>query len=282
MGRQAQVDAFAAQPLGQQRPRLGLLPGQQRRLRPQQGHARAEPREPLRQLAADRAAAQHQQPLGQLLQVPDGVAGQRAGLPQAGQLGQQRPGARRQQRHAPADLEATVAVAGVDQQPARSGKARMPLGHVHPGGPQPLRRILRRDPRLRRAHVAHDPTNIDLGLDRDQAHPVRAAHPLGQVGRGEQALARHAAGPQALPTDPRPLHQAHPRAGPRPDQRGDQPGGPTTDHRQVVAPHPQPSLPGRLAPTVAAAASQTEPAVSASRHDHSCRAASSTPRTNVG
>jgi hypothetical protein len=43
---------------------------------------RAEPRERLRELTADRSAAEHDEPAGQLAQVPDAVGRQRVGVRQ--------------------------------------------------------------------------------------------------------------------------------------------------------------------------------------------------------
>ena len=57
-------------------------------------HLGAEAREALRQLAADRAAAQHHQAFGQFAQVPDGVAGQVVNGIEAGDRRYERPRAR--------------------------------------------------------------------------------------------------------------------------------------------------------------------------------------------
>ena len=59
-----------------QRRHLRVLAHQQARQHLDLRHLRAQPREGLRQLAADRAAAQHHQPLGALAQLPDVVGGQ--------------------------------------------------------------------------------------------------------------------------------------------------------------------------------------------------------------
>ena len=50
---------------------------------------------------------------------------------------------------------------------------------------------------------------VDLGLDRLDAEVVGGAHVVGDLARGEQRLARHAAGPEAVAADPAPLGHRH-------------------------------------------------------------------------
>ena len=76
----AHVDALGDEPLLHQRRDLRVLPGQQPRRRLDQRDLAAQAREGLRQLAADRAAAEHHQPSRQFPQVPDGVRRHVAGL----------------------------------------------------------------------------------------------------------------------------------------------------------------------------------------------------------
>src|SRR5258705_6503372 len=74
------VDALLTELARPQLGDFGILANQQARQHLDLGHARAEPREALRELAADRASAEHDQPRWHLPQVPDRVRGQAAGF----------------------------------------------------------------------------------------------------------------------------------------------------------------------------------------------------------
>ena len=68
------------QALGDQRARARLLFDQQPVGQLDDRDVRAEPRERLRELATDRSAAEHDEPAGQLAQVPDAIGRQRVGV----------------------------------------------------------------------------------------------------------------------------------------------------------------------------------------------------------
>ena len=77
---------------------VGVLAGQELARALEEGHLRAEAREGLRELAADRAAADHGQPPRQLGQREDRLVREVAGLGQPGDGRLGRAGARRDHR----------------------------------------------------------------------------------------------------------------------------------------------------------------------------------------
>jgi hypothetical protein len=76
----ADVDAVGAQSFGDQCARARLLVGQQPVGDLDERDLLAGARERLRELASDRSAAEHDEPAGQLAQVPDRVGRQRLGV----------------------------------------------------------------------------------------------------------------------------------------------------------------------------------------------------------
>lgn len=118
-------------------------------------------------------------------------------------------------------------IAGHDS--SRALEAGVCLDHLHSVTPQPLRRVVRLDPLTRLVYVRDHAGEVDLRVDRRESHRWRLAHPLGEIGRGQQALARNAAGPEALAARAGALHQGHPGAGAGSDQGRHEAGGPAAD-----------------------------------------------------
>lgn len=77
-------DALGLEPFAQYLGGPGFLAGHQAVHRLHEGDLRAEPGERLPQLAPDRPAAEYHQEVREFGQLPDGVAGQRPALDQAG------------------------------------------------------------------------------------------------------------------------------------------------------------------------------------------------------
>src|SRR5258706_9674156 len=89
------VDALLAESLRHHRGNLGILADQDARQHLDLAQLRAEAREYLRELAADRAAAQHHQPPRQHADIPHRVRGQRLDLLDPGNRRHERPRPRR-------------------------------------------------------------------------------------------------------------------------------------------------------------------------------------------
>jgi hypothetical protein len=84
-------------------------------------------------------------------------------------------------------------------------------------------------------NALHHPREIDPRLQRIEAEPAGGPHLVGQPGRGDQALRRHAAREQAIAARLLCLlDQRHPRAEARRIERGDQPSGAAAQDSKVV------------------------------------------------
>ncbi len=88
------VDAFGGEALAHQLGRIRVLARQQPRQHFDLGYVRAKAREGLRQLTADRAAPEHDEPARQLAQFPHRVGGEHPGLLDPRDARHERPRAR--------------------------------------------------------------------------------------------------------------------------------------------------------------------------------------------
>ena len=196
-------------------------------------HARAQAREGLRQLAADRAAAQHHQPLGALAQLPDVVGGQHLDLVEAGDRRHEGPraggdddGARGQALH-PAVVVRDLHFPGRDD-------ARRALRHVDTQPGVALHRIVRLDLLDDPLHALHHFAEVEVGCGTAHAELLGALHMRQELGRADQRLGRHAAGVQAVAAHRVLLHQRDLGLDGRGDVGRDQPGRAAADDDQVA------------------------------------------------
>ena len=193
-------------------------------------YLRAEAREGLRELAADRAAADHGEPAGQLGQGEDRLVREIAGLGQPGDGRLGRAGARRDHRLLEAERHAR------DVHGVRSGEARRAEEHVHAEVAKARRRVHPADPRAQPAHPIHHRAEVHARAGRHpHAELARPAHVGDGAGRPDQALRRHAADVEAIAAHQPALDERHARAEPGRARRRDQPRGARPDHDQVVA-----------------------------------------------
>ena len=205
------------------------------------GDLRAQAREGLREFAADRSAAQHQQAPRKLPELPDRVRGQATDLVD--------PGYRRHQR---AGTGGDHDVAGCDRallrclRPAflRSGQLDLDL----PGGadgrlaPQTLdaqrrvafHRIVGLDLRDHALDALHHVGEVELGIHRADAVGLALARLVQQLGGADQCLRRNAAGVQAVAPHPVALDERDLRLDRRGDVRADQPRAAAADHHHVA------------------------------------------------
>ena len=211
-----------------ERARLGLLPGEQLVEHLHDRHLAAEPPERLTELAADRPAADDRQPAWLFAQVPDGLVGQRTGVGETGDGRDHRARPGRDERAAVLERAPTR----VD--PSRAREARLSLHHLDAVGTQRVGRVHRLDGRDRRPDTIHDLREAELGLVRLEPERVRGAHPVREAGGRDEALARHAARPEAVAAQAVALEEHHAGTEPGGRPRRHQPRGAATDHCKVV------------------------------------------------
>ena len=181
-------------------------------------------------LAPDRAAAEHDEPGRQLLEVPDRVAGQDARHVQAGDRGHGRRGPGGQQQAAPRHPAAR------DHQPFWPREGGVPAQHLHARLLQGLGRVRRRDRRDRPADVRHHRLELHPDAIRVDAEPVGVPGLGGAVSGRQQRLARHAAHVQAVTAEPAALHQRDPGPKQRGSAGADQAGRAAAHDEQVERP----------------------------------------------
>ena len=229
-GPEPQVDAVARQRARDALGGIRVFAGQDLPLALEEGHLRAEAREGLRELAADRAAADHGEPAGQLGQGEDGLVREIAGLGQPGDGRLGRAGARRDHRLLEAERHAR------DVYGVRSGEARRAEEHVHAEVAKARRRVQPADLRAQPAHPIHHRAEVHARAGRHpHAELARPAHVGDGAARPDQALRRHAADIEAIAAHQPALDERHARAESGRARRRDQPRGPGPDHDQVVA-----------------------------------------------
>ena len=160
---QAHIDALGREARQHDGRHVVVFAHQQARRHLDLGDARAEPREGLRQFAADRPAAQHQQALGAHAQVPDVVGREHLDLLDAWQLRHERPrpggdddGPRGQPLHR------AVGVRHFHFPRARD--ARRALGHVHAQFGVARDRVVRLDGLDDALHTFHHLGKVELGV----------------------------------------------------------------------------------------------------------------------
>ena len=198
-----------------------------------EGHRRAEASERLRELDADRARAQHDEPGGQRAQLAE------HGLVRV--VGDEiEPGHRGHDR-ARAGGDAVVARAqrpAIDAQLARRDELAVARDHVAPGRADDLGALLAVvDLLLDRGDAVHDAAEVDrlARLDRREAVLLGARALRGDVRAGEQRLARHAVEPRAVAAEAGLFDDRDARAQQRPVEADDEAGGAAADHDEVVA-----------------------------------------------
>ena len=234
LGAQPQRHPRAGQRLRRDRRDLVILAGEQALALLDQRDAAAQPRQRLRQLAADRPATEHRQPLRRLAQPrPQGVAGQEG---QIGQAGQRRHGRRRtagdDDGAGAQHLGRTVGGRDLDmpgiEQPGTAG------AHLHAQRGVALDRVVRGHRGHRLRHPRHHRAEIRAHRRGHQPELGRATDLMRQSRSPDQRLARHAAGVQAVAAHVVRLDQRHLGAHRRGDVAADQPGSAGTDHDQVA------------------------------------------------
>ena len=191
------------------------------------GHPRAEPCERLRQFAAARPAAEHDEPGGQFAQFPDGVRRVAASFRQAGNRQSDRRSARGDDDVAGGD----VALAHAHGVRGRDGGVAHDA--VHAEGGVAFHRVVGRDLLDGALDAFHHRAEIEL-----HRRPLEAVLPgARRVGkhlrRTQQGLARHAARIQAVAAHAVALDQGDLGLDRCRDQRRDQAAGARSDDHQI-------------------------------------------------
>ena len=226
-----------------QRRHLLVLAQQQARPLLHQRHLRAQPGKTLRQLAADRPAAQHQEPLRGRWQRgktrPQGVTGHIAGLGQPRQRRHHRPGAGGNHDAAGAQpLRAAVGMLDLDRPGVAQGGVA--LHHLHAQAGVAGHAVVRGNGGDHALDALHHGREVDHGFKVLQAKAAGITHLLRHPGAFDQRLAGHTAVVQAVATHDLGLHQRHPGLDGRCDVGRDQPAGAGTDDDQVAVKAPGP------------------------------------------
>ena len=213
-----------------QRDGVGVLLAHDARARQQRDLA-ADAGEGLCQFAADRAAAQHQQTLGFLVQRPDRVRGDMAHRLDAGNL-------RDHRRRAGGDDDGARGQ-GLPALPCfhfhapRRGDAGVPLDHFHAELAVALDRIMRLDLAHHVLDARHDPAEIGLGAGMGDTQRLGFAHRLHEARAADQRLRRHAAIVEAVAAHPVAFDQRHFRLYGGGDIGRHQTAGAGADHHQI-------------------------------------------------
>ena len=198
---------------------------------------RAQARKGLRQLAADRPATEHHQARRLFAQFPQRVAGQHAGLLDAGQRRHERR--RAGGHHDGAGRQRGRAAIGLgDLHVPRVDDPGLAEHHVDAQAAVALDRIVRLDRRHHALHALHHVGERHLRMSVGDAVGGAVAHLVHQLGRLDQRLARHAAVVEAVAAHLVALDQRHLGLHGGRDVARHQPGGTGTDHHQIAVEAP--------------------------------------------
>jgi hypothetical protein len=160
-GRRHHPHAIRAQLPGHDCRGVGIFVRQQAREGFDHGDVRAQQRERLRQLASDRAAANHQQRSRLLAQLEDVFAGQISRIRQAGDRRNQRAAAGGNHRSPKQQLPA------IDDHATRAGKGGLAKKDVHADRCEAVCRIVVREVGATGADRVHDEAEVDARRGRD-------------------------------------------------------------------------------------------------------------------
>ena len=239
-GVEPDLEAVAGERIRQDLRRIALLSGQeQRELLGDRGRD-AEPAERLGELAAQRPAADHEQPSRQLGQLEDALVGQVAGLVEARQRGSIRPRSGRDHRLVEAELGA------VDGQPVARDEPRVAMEHLDAEVGQAVDRSGSGEPGADLVQALHRRHGVGGDRGRGTRPVARGVLHLGVHPRGAQErLRRDAAGVQGRTPQELALDQRHPDSQRRGRARRDQAGRAAPDDDQIVAARRRHSQPPR-------------------------------------
>jgi hypothetical protein len=224
----AEDDPLVLEYLGQNGARVLVGRRQEAAVTPDQRHPGAETAEGLRQLDADRAAAEHDQVVRQLGQLEDVVVGQVRPLGQAGDRRHRRRGAGADEE--PFRRDGAVA----DLERARVPERGRPEQDVDALASKLLGRFKCVDPLACRVHRRHDIEQLDGHLTARHAGAAAGARGVRGLGGVQERLGGHAASPGAVATDPGGLRQGDPEAEPSRETGASQAGRAGADDDQIV------------------------------------------------
>ena len=210
---------------------------------------RPQPGEGLRELAADRPAAEHEEPRGQLIDIPHRLARESVDTVETLDARQDGRGAGRDDRLTEADaLAVHLRLAGAE-------KVRRAERDAGAHGVESFGGVLRLDRADGGVHVPHDRGEVDGDLARPHTELGARACAGRRIGGGDERLGRNAAGPQAVPAHAVALDEQYVGAEARRSLGRDDSRCASPDHEQVdsgagvslshgarVAPRPAPRV----------------------------------------
>ncbi len=226
-GAEVQANTLAVQSLGDNPGQFGVLAREDLRVGMHQVHLTAEPLHGLGHFDPDRPTADDNQAGYRLAQVEQGFVGQEGDLFESGN---------RRDRCACAGGEQEVGCreyAAFDLEPLGVEETALAEDHLHPKVAETLRAVVRLDTSDDVGHMLHHGRQIDLGRGGGDAEARRLALDLGHLGRLQQGLAGHAAGPEAVTAEGLFLDEGD--LGPQfcRARGSDKPSGPAADHAKI-------------------------------------------------
>ena len=190
----------------------------------------AETGEPLRELAADGARADHREPARQVGQGENGFVRQVRHGGEPGNIRRSGPRARRDRRSREVQRPAT------DLDRVGACEARVTQVNINPQFPEARRGVVRAQVGAQPAEPRHHGGKIDRHVTFDpNAERSRLAHGSGGPGRAEQRLRGHTADIEAVAAQQVTLHERNLCPKTRGAGGGHESGGATADHDEVVA-----------------------------------------------
>ena len=209
---------------------VGILLGQKPLAAMCERHLHAEPREDLRQFAANRPSAEHKQTGGFGAQpVEDRFVGEEADAVQTVDLGQRRA------RAGGNNEMLRAQTAAVDRDFMGRDEGRFAAQHFDSELFKALLRVVRRDVSAARAHPLHHALENERRFCRFESPAVGVANAIRRSCRSDERLARHAAEVQAIAPHVFALDQRHASA--ESSRRGgsDKAGSAGTNDYRIVA-----------------------------------------------
>ena len=226
-------DPVGPEALGDQLGELGVLARQQAIVGLDLGHLGAEPGEALGKLAADGAAAHHDETIGKAFEAPHRLRGEGAGLLDAGD--------RRHEGRRPGRDDDVAGGDGAVADPHREGgfDERLAAHAVDAEALVALDRVVRRDPLDVPAHPGHDLGEVEVRVRPPDPELARAGDVGEELRRADEALGRNATGVEAVSAHLVALDEGDPGPNRRADERGHEPRGAGPDHHEIAIEAPR-------------------------------------------
>ena len=192
----------------------------------------AKPCQCLRELAADRTTAQHDEPLGKFGHIPEGVRGEALRGGEPGDRRDDRARTRRDDNGARGHRPGCARIAYLDR--PRRDDSCVPQQDLRAERGIALDRVVRCDRRDNASDARHHFAKIEFHARVAQAKCVRVTRSMNEFCCPNQSLRWNATEIEAIAPHQPAFHERDFRLGDRPDIGGDQAGGAAADDDQVA------------------------------------------------